>query len=155
MPYDPRPLLRKLEEDSSEITQREIYSEFWNELHHQGDVDLASYATLPTLVRIFIESDIQCWDFFALIAVIEISRHEAHNPKLPDYMEEEYHTGLKWVAMVASSVPDDKWDSMMISSYCAAVAASKGDRLLALGYLEMTRDDVAEYLTDNIGSLPS
>jgi hypothetical protein len=49
VPFDPRPLLKKLEKDQDST---ETWSELWNELHHQGDVGEASFAAVPQLVRI-------------------------------------------------------------------------------------------------------
>ena len=45
--YDVRPLLKRFE---SETDVADGWEEVWNELHHQGDVDTASYAILPHLV---------------------------------------------------------------------------------------------------------
>jgi hypothetical protein len=52
IPYDPRPVLRNLEEGKD---LSDAWSELWDELHHQGDVDVASYAAVPHLVRIHSE----------------------------------------------------------------------------------------------------
>jgi hypothetical protein len=49
-PCDPRPLLAKLEADDD---TKEVLPNLWDELHHQGDVDEASYACVPHLVRIY------------------------------------------------------------------------------------------------------
>ena len=50
--YDASIPLRQLEETEDKEKIREIFNELWNELHHQGDVGLASYLALPHLVRI-------------------------------------------------------------------------------------------------------
>ena len=49
MPFDPRPLFARLE---TGLETQTVWSELWNEPHHQGDVDEASYAAVPHLVRI-------------------------------------------------------------------------------------------------------
>jgi hypothetical protein len=46
-PYDASPGLRRLLADGPD---EELWEEFWNELHHQGDVNQASYAAVPWLV---------------------------------------------------------------------------------------------------------
>jgi hypothetical protein len=43
-PYNPVPILQKLKEQGN---VEACWEELWNELHHQGDVDLASYASVP------------------------------------------------------------------------------------------------------------
>ena len=103
MHYDPRPLLNKLPKAESIEEQKAIFSEWWNDLYHDGNVGLASYATIPKLVRIGIETPILCPDFFTLISLVEISRHDSQNPDLPDFLEEEYNTAMKWVAMISLS----------------------------------------------------
>ncbi|HEY0686085.1 MAG TPA: hypothetical protein VGD45_27325 [Steroidobacter sp.] len=44
--YDPSGALKLLESGV------DVWGELWDELHHQGDVDVASYAAVPHLVRI-------------------------------------------------------------------------------------------------------
>jgi hypothetical protein len=45
VPYDASKALARMERGKS------VWDEFWNELHHQGDVGVASYAAIPQLVR--------------------------------------------------------------------------------------------------------
>ena len=47
--FDPRPSLRKLENQQDTAT---AWEGLWEELHHQGNVGDASYAAVPELVRI-------------------------------------------------------------------------------------------------------
>ena len=49
IPFDPRPSLRKLENQQDAAS---AWEELREELHHQGDVGNASYAAVPELVRI-------------------------------------------------------------------------------------------------------
>ena len=66
MKCDPRPLLAELE---SEREQRdEAWRELWEELHHQGDVGEASYASVPHLVRIHRKSGVVDWNTYAIVA---------------------------------------------------------------------------------------
>ena len=64
--------------------------ELYEELHHQGDVGVASYLSVPHLIRIGIEKSISNWRILGLIALIEIERHSVHNPELPKEYEQEY-----------------------------------------------------------------
>ena len=57
--YDPPPALAKLERDAGDA---EAWEELWNELHHQGDVGEASYASVPELVRIHREHEGRGWN---------------------------------------------------------------------------------------------
>ena len=46
VPYDASKALARMENGES------VWEELWNELHHQGDVGIASYAAIPRIVRI-------------------------------------------------------------------------------------------------------
>ena len=49
VPYDPTPALRRL---AAEWVNEPAWEELWNELHHQGDLDEASYAALTVIVNL-------------------------------------------------------------------------------------------------------
>jgi hypothetical protein len=74
LPYNAAPLLCELESGLGDTEG--IWEEFWNELHHQGDVGTASYAAVLHLVRICIKRDIMDWNAFALVAVIAIINYQ-------------------------------------------------------------------------------
>jgi len=48
-PFDPRPFLRRLENQQDTET---AWQELWEELHHQMDVGDASYTAIPELLRV-------------------------------------------------------------------------------------------------------
>jgi len=50
--YNASAALKQLEQAETLLGVNNIYKELWNELHHQGDVGLASYYAVPHLVRI-------------------------------------------------------------------------------------------------------
>jgi hypothetical protein len=98
VPYDPRPALRALRDGND---PEAVWSEFWDELHHQGDVDEASYAVVPYLVEWLNTTDAIDWDPFALLAVIEIERHRKRNPPIPDYLVEGYQSAWSNLGQLA------------------------------------------------------
>ena len=71
--------------DKEEIKQ--ILSELFQELYHQGDVGLASYFALPHLIRIGIEKHIDCYEIPLLVASVEIQRKSDNPEILNDYIE--------------------------------------------------------------------
>src|SRR5688500_170347 len=73
--YDASVPLRQLEETKDEKGIKKVYDELWNELHHQGDVGLASYLALPQLVRIGKSRGLFDWNLLGLCTVIELQRH--------------------------------------------------------------------------------
>ncbi|MBS1507057.1 MAG: hypothetical protein JSS79_10465 [Bacteroidetes bacterium] len=81
--YDVSVPLRKLERSNDKKEINKIYEELWNELHHQGDVELASYLALPQLVRIAKDKKLFDWNVLAICVTIEQQRHQEKNPPLP------------------------------------------------------------------------
>jgi hypothetical protein len=80
IPYDASKALARMEGGET------VWNELWNELHHQGDVGVASYAVIPQLVRISEARRGIDWNLYALAATIEIERLRKNNPPLPDWL---------------------------------------------------------------------
>jgi hypothetical protein len=53
-----------------------LWDELWSELHHQGDVDQASYAAVPWLIEFVRRGSRIEWNALALVATIEFSSGE-------------------------------------------------------------------------------
>ncbi len=96
VPYDASASLRKLE--VCETLDETIIQELWNELHHQGDVGVASYAAIPALLRIYQKKGRIDFNLPALAATIENARQSHNNPQLPDWLAEEYFQALREIA---------------------------------------------------------
>jgi hypothetical protein len=94
--YDASVPLRKLE--SCSVPDEKIIQELWNELHHQGDVGVASYAALPVLYRIFRERNWIDFNLPAIAAIIERSREERNNPEVPDWLAPYYFESLRAIS---------------------------------------------------------
>src|SRR4051812_1018837 len=60
-----------------------VFTELWDNLHHQGDIGLASYLSVPQLVKICINKKSLDWNFVGLCLLIENCRQAEHNPELP------------------------------------------------------------------------
>jgi hypothetical protein len=84
--YDPRDALTRLARGDV----ASAWPELWNELHHQGDLGLASFAAIPELVRVHAARGIADWNTYALAATIEEARDNPNNPKLPEWLREDY-----------------------------------------------------------------
>ena len=91
IPYDATKALDALSSDRAHAM-----SELWENLYHQGDVGTASYAAVPTLVE---------YGEFALVAAIEVARHEGGNPSIPSELASKYHSALE---NVLKSMPKDE-----------------------------------------------
>ncbi|MEZ4685214.1 MAG: hypothetical protein R3B47_03870 [Bacteroidia bacterium] len=140
--YDASVRLQELENTDDENQINEILKEFWNELHHQGDVDLASYYSLPHLIRIGIKKKLKNWNIPALIAVIEIQRHRS-NPPIPEEDREEYVKEIQKVIELVQINQGRKWDRTYSISALSAIAAVNGQIELAEVILELEDYDLA------------
>ncbi|PTS87011.1 MULTISPECIES: hypothetical protein [unclassified Caulobacter] len=139
--YDARPALKRLA--SGDIA---VWDEFWEELHHQGDVGEASYAAIPAIVRIYAEQSQQPdWNVYALAATIEEARHSNDNPAIPAWLAENYELG--WAELEGRALAELQLasDDELVSSIIAVLALAKGKRTLARMAL-LTEDERKEML---------
>jgi hypothetical protein len=81
--YDARPLVRRF---ASGDDPDGCWDEIWEELHHQGDVDTASYAVLPHLVRMSREQQ-RDWNIYSYAATLSLEAGREPNPAIPEYIE--------------------------------------------------------------------
>jgi len=82
IPYDPRPSLLELLENN----QQQALEKLFENLYHQGDVGISSYAAVPFLIKV---------GALDLAGAIEAARHSPQNPELPAWLEVEYENSLR------------------------------------------------------------
>ncbi len=97
--FDPRPLLSELEADKN---AKAAWHDLWEELHHQGDVGVASYAAVPHLVRIYRKRGVLDWNTYAIVAVIELARNDGKNPEVPNWLAGDYFQAIRDLAEVGA-----------------------------------------------------
>ena len=143
LPYDPRPAIANLR---SEDTREGAWLELWQELHHQGDVGVASYASIPLLVDACADHP-RDWNFFALVATIETERHRASNPRLPLWLSSSYREALDAARDFALNDLSTAVDAETVRTALALVALVSGATRLGamLNYLD---DGLVEAFTD-------
>jgi hypothetical protein len=115
-PCDPRPLLAKLGAGND---AKEVWDALWDELHHQGDVDEASYACVPHLVRIYRNRGILDWNTYGIVVIIELARGEQKNPQVPDYLEKSYFDAVRELAEIGISELSRAIESKTFVQYSA------------------------------------
>lgn len=84
VPFDPRPLLKKLEKAEK---LDDVWSELGGELFHPGDVGEASCATVPLLVRSHEHGGAPDAVTYAIISTIDLARGEGKNPEIPNWLQ--------------------------------------------------------------------
>jgi hypothetical protein len=142
-PYDPRPVLRRLETESD---TEEAWAELWEELHHQGDLGEASYAAVPHLVRIQAQGSSANWNFYALVSTIEIERHRRGNPPLPAWLTESYREA--WVRVLEIGCRDlgRTNDPLATTAILGALALAKGQLKLGAFVAHSDASEIDEFL---------
>jgi hypothetical protein len=143
VPYDASKALAQMEGGES------VWDELWNELHHQGDAGVASYAAIPQLVRIS-EGRRYGWNIYAFVATVEIERHRKNNPPLPDWLAPSYRAAWDGVVKLALSDLAGKPDELMLRSALSVVALGHGDLKLGALLSHSETSEIAAYLEDNL-----
>ncbi len=124
--YDASIPLSRLETETEGLDS--IWSELWENLYHQGDVGIASYAAIPYLAQIIRSREILNYNPFALTVAIELARCEEKNPELPEWLREDYNEALWDIAKYGCSNLQKEWDTDIMKSVLALVAIIKGNR---------------------------
>ena len=93
MRYDASVPLRLLQ--SGDADRDEIWEELAENLHHQDDIGIASYAAVPHLVSIYIKNHWVDWKVFALVGWIEAARHSEDNPPVPNWLADSYRAAIR------------------------------------------------------------
>jgi hypothetical protein len=125
--FDPRDAIRQLEAGQTS----EAWDTLWEELHHQGAVDLASYAAVPQLVRIHRERQLGAWQTYAMVTTIELASRAARNPPIPEWLQDEYRQALGDLARLGLQELPAAQDAAYVSSILAFLALWKDARTYA------------------------
>jgi hypothetical protein len=94
IPYEASRPLKKLRDSSKPKEHEAIFKDLWENLHHQGDVGMASYLAVPQLVSICMDKRSLDWNFIGLCVLIENCRLSEKNPPLPAEYQDQYFDSL-------------------------------------------------------------
>jgi len=149
VPYDASVPLRRLELASTSDEVDAVFSELWNELHHQGDVGPASYFAVPHIIRIAKAKGLFDFNVFGLIATIECRRH-SDNPQLLVEFEAAYLQALReGIPELVKMGLAKEWDLSLASTILSALAASKGHIIVANAISKMEDDELTNAFLEN------
>lgn len=143
LPYDPRPALKAIGDDQG---AEAAWSELWEELHHQGDVDTASYTAMLWIANLAVAGKTGGWNAWALAATIELARGEARNPPIPDWLAPAYADALKRLSTEAVRTLGLTRDPLVVRSALAIVALEKGLPVLGRLAAEFSEEELQELL---------
>jgi hypothetical protein len=146
--YDASVALKQLERAETLYEGDVIYKELWNELHHQGDVGLASYYAVPHLVRIAKQKRLIDCNVLSLVSVIEIQRHK-NNPRVPDKLLPIYNEAIKDLQELAQILLENDSSLEAVITALSAIALAKGQRNLADAIQQFGSEDEIEAFLEN------
>jgi hypothetical protein len=141
-PYDASVLLIRLEKTDDPKMIDDIWKALWNELHHQGDVGIASYLALPQLARIGIKNDLFDWNLLGICAVIEQQRHLGNNPDLPIEFQDYYKKGLADLKVFVIKNLNNDLDITTTVMALSTIATCDGHIKIGKSIMEMADKDL-------------
>ena len=147
--YDASIPLKQLEGATDKAKIGKILEELWDELHHQGDVGLASYLAVPQLVRIGRDKGLFDWNLLGLCSVIEQQRHLGNNPPLPTEFKNYYENGLARLKQFIISNITRELDKETLRTALSALATCTGQIKLGKAILELDDDVLEEFLNNS------
>ncbi len=127
--YDASLALTDLENDRQPLEQ--IWDELAENLYHQGDVGIASYAAVPHLARIICQRNLFDGNAFALVAVIELARGKGNNPPLPNWLQKDYEQAIWDMAKYGIENFNQQWEEGTLQGILALMAIVKNQKELA------------------------
>jgi len=136
-------LLAQLAQQPADDGDAEPWYSLWSALAHQGDVYPASFAAVPHVVEALAAAPETASEvYFHFPAWVEICRHR-NDVAIPGDLETAYRAALARLPGLVAQAGSKPWDAGFTACALAAVAAAKGQHLLAEALLELTSSDTA------------
>lgn len=146
---DLRPFLRRLESEGTPAA----WDDLWQELYHQGDVGIGSYAAVPHLVRIHEARGVVDWNTYALVATIELARETRTNPDVPAWLRQSYDEALRTLARLGLAELPRASEHEAVRSMLAVLAIVHGARTYGRVILEISEDELDAIAPDDRRSI--
>ena len=139
--YDPRPALLQFRTGSDCVS---AWRELWENLHHQGDVGEASYASVPPLVEIHKHRGTVDGNTYGIVAMIELARTNGKNPPVPSWLQREYFHAIKELARIGAMEIFRSDEPDTTASIMSVIAVAKGLRIHANFLLMYSETEIAD-----------
>lgn len=122
-PFDLQPYLEDL---SAGRRLHRVWATFWERLHHQGSLVVASYEACAAIVEVLKVNDALGWNPYAFLACVATERHRGSNPQIPGDLEAVWN--LAWREVVTPALRDlgRATDPTEVRAVMAVIAAAKG-----------------------------
>ncbi len=146
--FNPLPLLRKL---CDKPADGKVWAKVWSELHHQGDVDSASYAIAARLIELRATGVRFDWNFYGFMCAVELERHNGRNPPLPEWLTPLYEAAWGKVTAFCSADMAAAEDSDQMRVYLSVLALARGHSDLAYLLLNVEQSQIAGFRNGELG----
>ena len=139
--FDPRSLLRRLE---TERDTTQVWSELWEELHHQGDVGEASFAAIPFLVKNYRERGVLDRNTYAIVAIIELARKQGKNPDVQRWIADDYFQAIGNLAQIGTREVLQANTAEDVRAIMSVIAIEKGLRMHGKFLVNYSEDELSQ-----------
>ncbi len=140
------PLLVQLVGLPSSANNAEPWLTLWSALAHQGDVYSASFAAVPYVVQALGSAPSKGdHSYVQFPAWVEICRVKNQVP-IPEDLRVAYFDALAQLPRLVAAASESTWEPSFLVSALAAVAAAKGQSLIAEAVLELTPERAEGFL---------
>lgn len=130
------------------LGEAEPWFTLWSALAHQGDVYSASFAAVPHVVEALSRDPTKAdYAFFQFPAWIEICRVK-RQIEVPEALRAGYFRALERLPSLVAEAATRDWDSGFLACALAAIAAAKGQTIVAEAVLEFASASVAKDFID-------
>lgn len=146
-PYNPSYIFELLSKD---ICSVEAWDLTWENLHHQGDIGEASYAIIPKLVDLYKESQSTDCQLYSYVSLIIQESHRKSNPKIPDWLIEDFSKSLSSLFEMALSdlkISDNKDWTISIVGF---ILAYKGLIKDSAAIISLDQSEIEEILEEKL-----
>jgi hypothetical protein len=143
-PLDPRPLLKRLDTDSDTT---EVWHELWDELHHQGDIGDASFASVPFIVESYRQRSMLDWNPYAIVAIIELARNEGENPDVPEWIADDYFHAIRSLAEIGTAQLFNAKTAEEVRAILSVIAIQRGLRIHGELLLKYSEEEMREIMS--------
>ncbi|RTL32961.1 MAG: hypothetical protein EKK49_10360 [Rhodocyclaceae bacterium] len=139
-------LLKQLTDIPSSEDEKEPWFSIWSALAHQGNVYSASFAAVPHVIEALASAPLSAdFSYFQFPAWVEICRAK-NNVPVPEDIAAAYFDALSRLPVLMAAASSRKWDEGFLRCAISAVAAAKGQPLIAEAVLELSPDVAAEFM---------
>jgi hypothetical protein len=139
-------LLLQLATLPSSTEDAEPWFSLWSALVHQGDVYSASFAAVPHVINALASAPSRAdHSYFQFPAWVEICRAK-NKTEIPEDLAVAYTESLRRLPALVAEASNQPWRPGFLACALAAVAAAKGQPVVAEAVLELTPEVAQEFL---------